>query len=154
MIPRIEWKLATIATAIAMMTTGAIAQTMGPGGESPTLSSEVTLTDAEVQQIKDMNATAALLWHTSSDFVNAVTAGAEDEFNRLGVEVVATTDAGFDSARQMSDIETVLAKNPSAILALPLDPTTSAQAFKAAVDDGVKIVLLSNVPSGYVQGED
>ena len=127
---------------------------MGPGGESPTPSSEVTLTDAEVAQIKEMKATAALLWHTSSDFVNAVTAGANDEFARLGVEVVATTDAGFDSAKQMSDIETVLAKNPSAILALPLDPTTSAQAFKPAVDAGVKIVLLSNVPAGYVQGKD
>ena len=36
-----------------------------------------------------MKATAALLWHTSSDFVNAVTAGAKDEFARLGIEVVA-----------------------------------------------------------------
>ncbi len=152
--PRVGLRLTAIAAAIGLMTTAAIGQTMGPGGESPTPSSEVTLTDAEVAQIKAMKATAALLWHTSSDFVNAVTAGANDEFARLGVEVVATTDAGFDSAKQMSDIETVLAKNPSAILALPLDPTTSAQAFKPAVDAGVKIVLLSNVPAGYVQGKD
>ncbi|MEQ8698499.1 MAG: substrate-binding domain-containing protein [Bauldia litoralis] len=152
--PRVQLKLTAIAAAIAALSTGAIAQTMGPGGESPTLASEVTLTDAEVQQIKGMDATAALLWHTSSDFVNAVTAGAEDEFKRLGIEVVATTDAGFDSAKQMSDIETVMAKSPSIILAVPLDPTTSAQAFKSAVDAGVKIVLLSNVPSGYVQGKD
>ena len=47
-----------------------------------------------------------------------------------------------------------MAKNPSAILALPLDPTTSAQAFRPAVEAGIKIVLLSNVPAGYVQGKD
>ena len=152
--PRVGMKLTAFAVLFGLTTMSALAQTMGPGGESPTLSGEVMLTDAEVQQIKDMNATAALLWHTSSDFVNAVTAGATDEFNRLGVEVVATADAGFDSAKQMSDIETVLAKNPSIILALPLDPTTSAQAFRPAVEAGVKIVLLSNVPSGYVQGTD
>lgn len=152
--PRVGLRLTAIAAAIGWMATAATAETVGPGGESPTLSSEVTLTDAEVAKIKEMKATAALLWHTSSDFVNAVTAGAKDEFARLGIEVVAETDAGFDSAKQMSDIETVLAKKPSIILALPLDPTTSAQAFKPAVESGVKIVLLSNVPAGYVQGKD
>ncbi len=152
--PTVGLRLTTIAAAIGLITTAALAQTVGPGGESPTPSSEVTLSDAEAQQIKDMKATAALLWHTSSDFVNAVTAGATDEFKQLGVEVVATTDAGFDSAKQMNDIETVLAKKPSAILALPLDPTTSAQAFKPAVESGVKLVFLSNVPAGYVQGKD
>jgi ribose transport system substrate-binding protein len=131
-----------------------MAETKGPNGESPTLSSAVTLSDAEVAKVKGLNASAALLWHTSSDFVNAVTAGAKDEFARLGISVVATTDAGFDSAKQMSDIETVLAKKPSAILALPLDPTTSAQAFKPAVESGVKLVFLSNVPAGYTQGKE
>ena len=31
---------------------------------------------------------AALLWHDQADFVNAVTAGATDEFTRLGIAVV------------------------------------------------------------------
>ena len=86
--------------------------------------------------------------------MNAVTAGAKDEFARLGVSVVAQTDAGFDAAKQKSDVETILAKKPSAILALPLDPVTSAEAFKPAVASGVKIVLLSNKPKGFVQGKD
>lgn len=151
--PRVGMGLTALALLMGL-TTATMAQTVGPGGEQPTASKDVTLTDAEVAQIKEKKATAALLWHTSSDFVNAVTAGAKDEFARLGIEVVAETDAGFDSAKQMSDIETVMAKSPSIILALPLDPTTSAQAFKPAVDAGVKIVLLSNVPAGYVQGKD
>ena len=86
--------------------------------------------------------------------MNAVTAGAKDEFNRLGMSVVAQTDAGFDAAKQKSDVETILAKKPSAILALPLDPVTSAEAFKPAVAAGVKIVLLSNKPKDFVQGKD
>lgn len=149
-------RLAAMAAALGLaIVASALAQeTKGPHGESPTLSSKVSLSDAEVAKIKEMKATAALLWHTSSDFVNAVTAGAKDEFARLGIDVVAMTDAGFDSAKQMNDIETVLAKKPSAILALPLDPTTSAQAFRPAVDSGVKLVLLSNVPNGYTQGKD
>ena len=79
---------------------------------------------------------AALLWHDQSDFVNAVTAGASDEFERLGIEVVAVTSAGFDAAKQRSDIETALAKNPDIILSLPLDPVTSAAAFEEAKEAG------------------
>ncbi len=129
-------------------------ETVGPGGEKATPASELKLTDAEVAKLKEGKYTAALLWHTSSDFVNAVTAGAKDEFARLGVDVVAQTDAGFDAAKQKSDVETILAKKPSAILALPLDPVTSAEAFKPAVASGVKIVLLSNKPKDFVQGKD
>jgi ribose transport system substrate-binding protein len=132
----------------------AMAQTIGPNGETATPSSALTLTDAEVAKVKDGRHTAALVWHTSSDFVTAVTAGATDEFKRLGIEVVATTDAGFDSARQLSDVETVMAKSPSAILALPLDPVGSAKAFQAAKDKGVKLVFLSNIPAGYKHGTD
>lgn len=129
-------------------------ETVGPGGEKATPSSEVTLSDAEAAKLKEGKYTAALLWHTSSDFVNAVTSGAKDEFARLGIEVVAQTDAGFDAAKQKSDVETILAKKPNAVLALPLDPVTSAEAFKPAVAAGVKIVLLSNKPKDFVQGKD
>ncbi len=147
--------LAAAATLAGMLWVApGIAQTKGPGGESPTPTSEITLTDEEVAKLKEGKYTAALLWHTSSDFVNAVTAGATDEFNRLGIEVVATTDAGFDAAKQKSDVETVMAKNPSAILVLPLDPTTAAEALRPAVEAGAKVVLLSNVPAGYKHGID
>jgi ribose transport system substrate-binding protein len=129
-------------------------ETVGPGGEKATPASELALTDAEIAKLKDGHYSVALLWHTSSDFVNAVTAGAIDEFAKLGITVVAQTDAGFDAGKQKSDVETILAKKPNAILALPLDPVTSAEAFKPAVANGVKIVLLSNKPKDFVQGND
>lgn len=132
----------------------AAAQTVGPNGEAATPSSALTLTDAEVAKLKEGKYSAALVWHTSSDFISAVTAGAIDEFDRAGIKVVATTDAGFDSARQLSDVETVMAKSPSVILALPLDPIGSAKAFQAAKEKGVQLVFLSNVPAGYKQGVD
>ena len=143
-----------IGAALAMTTLATAGETAGPDGEKATATSALTLTDAEVAKLKDGKFTAALLWHTSSDFVNAVTAGSKDEFARLGVSVVAQTDAGFDAAKQKSDVETILAKKPSAILALPLDPVTSAEAFKPAVASGVKIVLLSNKPKDFTQGKD
>ena len=81
---REDFGIAAAAMALAVAT-NAFAQTQGPNGEPPTPTSEITLTDAEVAKVKEGKHTAALLWHTSSDFVNAVTAGATDEFTRLGI---------------------------------------------------------------------
>ena len=129
-------------------------ETTGPNGEKAVPSSTLTLDPADVEKLKAGKHTAALLWHTSSDFVTAVTAGASDAFASYGIEVVATTDAGFDAARQKSDVETIMAKKPSAILVLPLDPVTAAEALRPAVEAGTKIVLLSNQPKGFVHGKD
>ncbi|WP_037154467.1 substrate-binding domain-containing protein [Rhizobium freirei] len=133
---------------------GAHAQTVGPSGEAATPSATITLSDADLAALKGKNYKAALLWHTSSDFTNAVSAGAKDEFAKAGIQIVVQTDAGFDAAKQRSDIETALAAKPNVILALPLDPTTSAEAFRQAVTDGSKLVFLSNLPTGYKQGTD
>lgn len=143
-----------LAAAMALAAASALAETVGPRGETATPSSSVALADSDLEMIRSGNHTAALLWHDQSDFVNAVTAGATDELARAGIKVVATASAGFDAAKQRSDIETALAKNPSIILSLPLDPVTSAAAFQEAKDNDVKLVFLSNLPSGYAHPTD
>lgn len=150
-----------IATTLALMTglfsTHAFAAegaTTGPHGETPTAASTVTLTAEEEQKIKGGKFTAALVWHEMSEYTNAVNAGAQDEFKRLGIEVVAQTDAGFDGARQKADVETVLAKNPSIIVSLPVDPASAASVYDPARAAGVKLAFVDNSPAGYVHGKD
>ncbi len=147
-------RILAVTILFGLATTAVSAQTIGPGGETATPSSTVVVGDDHVAAVQGANYTAALLWHDQSDFVNAVTNGASDEFARLGIEVVAVTSAGFDAAKQRSDIETALAKEPSIILSLPLDPVTSAAAFEEARDAGVALTFLSNLPSGYSHPED
>ena len=132
----------------------AVGETVGPAGEKATPTDELELTSAEVDEIKGGDHTAALVWHQSSDFVNAVSRGAKDEFAELGIDVVAETQANFDAAKQKSDIETVMAKQPDALLSLPVDPTATASAYRGAVAEGANLVLLSNVPEGFKHGDD
>ena len=66
--------------------------------------------------------------------------------------MVAQTDAGFDAARQKADVETVLAKKPSIILSLPVDPPTAAAVYRPALDAGVKLAFVDNSPAGYRAG--
>ncbi|MCW3007183.1 MAG: LacI family transcriptional regulator [Solirubrobacterales bacterium] len=131
-----------------------VGATVGPNGEKATPISALTLTPAQIDKVKAGNYTSALVWHQSSDFVTAVSNGARDEFAQLGIKVVAETNANFDAGKQKSDIETVLAKKPSVLLSLPVDPTATASAYRDANKAGTKLVLLSNVPTGFVAGKD
>lgn len=128
--------------------------TVGPNGEEPTPVVELILSDSEIEQIAQGSYTAALVWHELYDWSNAVAQGARDEFARLGIEVIAETDAGFDPSRQRSDVETVMARNPSIIVSLPIDPTTAANVYGIARDAGVQLVFIDNGVDGFAHGED
>lgn len=129
-------------------------ETVGPDGEEATASSEIQLTDEELAQIQEGGYTAALLWHTSAAFTEAVSQGARDAFGEMGIEVVAETNAEFDPAQQANDVETALALEPDIIISLAIDPVAAAEAFRPAVEQGVQLVFLSNAPEGYTQGEE
>ena len=144
---------ATGADALAQME-GQVFST-GPNGESPTAASEVMLTDEELSEIQGMGATAAIVMHYSGDDWSAAQiAGLREQFGTMGIEVIAETDADFQPETQVSDIETILARNPSIIVSIPTDPVATASAYRQAADQGVQIVFMDNVPQGFTPGED
>lgn len=127
----------------------------GPRGENPEPASVADLTDEEVEQIREMGATAAIVMHYGgNDWANAQIAGLRARFDELGIEVVATTDANFDPGQQVSDIETVMAMNPDIIVSIPTDPVATSAAYQAAADAGIKLVFMDNVPDGLEAGTD
>ena len=132
---------------------GGITKTSGPNGEAPTALSALKFTPAQIAKLKAGHYTAAQLWHTSSEFVTAVQNGADAEFARFGIQVVAKSNANNDAGTQANQVQTVMAKKPSAIIGLPVDPTSAAAAFQPAVKAGTKLVFLSNVPAGYTYGK-
>lgn len=128
--------------------------TVGPNGEAATPVAELQLSDTEVEQVRAGGYTAAFAWHELYDWSAAVAQGAKDEFARLGIEVVAETTAGFDSARQQSNVETTMALDPSILISLPVDPAAGASTYAAALAGGAKIVFIDNAAAGFVHGED
>lgn len=125
----------------------------GPGGEVPGTLEDLTLTEDEIAQVKAGNFTAAFVWHTSSEFVTAVEKGATAEFEELGIDVVASTQADFDAATQANNLQTVLALDPDIIVTIAVDPTSAAATFQPAVDAGVKLVIMTTPPAGYTAGD-
>ena len=148
-------------SAIAAQVDAALAElsgqvlSLGPNGETPSGFEATELTDDEVAQIQAGNYTAAIVMHYSgNDWSTAQIAGLKAEFARLGVEVVAVTDADFKPEKQVSDIETVMALKPDIIISIPTDPVATSAAFKKAAAAGIKIVFMDNVPADMVGGED
>src|SRR6218665_60696 len=121
----------------------------GPNGEKPGALSELSLTNDELAKVKEGKYTAAFVWHTSSDFVSAVEKGAREEFKKLGIDVVASTQANFNAATQANNVQTVLALHPNIIVTIAVDPTSAAKAFKPAVDAGTKLAIMTTPPPPY-----
>ncbi|MBV9106571.1 MAG: substrate-binding domain-containing protein [Verrucomicrobia bacterium] len=127
----------------------------GPNGEEPSPASSVSLSAEEVERIRGLKAKAAIVMHYSrNDWSEAQVAGLKSQFDKMGIEVIAVTDAGFLAERQVADIEAVLNKHPQIIVSIPTDPIITAPAYKKASQQGVKLVFMDNVPSGFEAGKD
>jgi ribose transport system substrate-binding protein len=161
----IRWRRARLAvilglgvvatTATAALAAGGPVLSRGPHGEKPSPVSSVKLTSGELAKVKSMGATAAIVLHYGgNDWSTAQVSGLKSEFAALGIKVVAVTDANFKPDKQVSDIETVLVKKPSIIVSIPTDPVATAEAYKKAAAQGVKLVFMDNVPNGMTAGKD
>lgn len=127
----------------------------GPSGEAAAPASDITLTEEEKQQIRDGGYKAAISLHYGgNDWATSQLEGLKATFKDLGIEIVATTDANFSAEQQVSDIETIMAKDPDVIISIPTDATATADAFKKAADEGIKLVFMDNVPSEMTAGKD
>jgi ribose transport system substrate-binding protein len=144
----------SIKTIAPIRSSKTLGTTHGPNGEPATPTSALDLTPTEIAKVRAGHYTAAFLWHENAQWTTAVSNGARDVFDDLGVDVIAEASANFDAARQKAELETVEARHPSALLTLPVDPVVTASAYKAAARQGMKIVLLSILPQGMKQGPD
>jgi ribose transport system substrate-binding protein len=128
----------------------------GPSGQKVTWSKDsLVLTRSEVKKIKSGNYKVAVCWHVlTGDYIAAWRQGILDASEYLGLEIVAETDASYDPGKQASDIETVMLLKPDVIISVPIEPVTSAAAFRPAIDAGIKLSFVSNQPDGYVHGRD
>lgn len=125
----------------------------GPNGEDAVPATDVELTDEQYAAAKAMNLKLAMLWAGAGEWYNGLSAGAQSECEKLGIDVVTTADAEFDPAQQATQIETAISMNPDIILTLPVDPASGTAVYQPAVDKGISIVFADNAVNNYVGGD-
>lgn len=126
----------------------------GPNGETAVPASDVTVTEEQYAQLKEKKLKAAMLWAGAGEWYNAMTDGANAEFEKMGIEVVTISDAQFDPSKQATDIETSMAVKPDIILSLPVDPVSGSRAYQPAVDAGARLVFADNGVDNYRAGKE
>lgn len=127
---------------------------VGPNGEKPEGLDALTLSADETEKVKAGQHTAAFVWHTSSEFVSAVEKGATEEFEKLGIDVVSSTQADFDAATQANNVESVMALDPDVVVTIAVDATSAKKAFQPVVDAGKTLVIMTTPPADYEAGKD
>lgn len=130
-------------------------QFKGPAGQIPTWDTELFLTKGEVKKIQEGNHTAALARHGSQgEYTEALYGGCIDYLKYLNFKITADASAEFDDAALKSNIETIMATKPDVIIGFPQNTITAAEIFRPAVDAGIKLVFVSNLPEGFVHNKD
>lgn len=127
----------------------------GPRGEVGVLHTELAITDEQRQQIIDGNFTVAIsMGWLGDDWATQQLIGLKETFESLGIEVVAETNANWDDAKQISDLEAISAINPDLVVSIPLNTATTASTFKALAEQGVEIVFIDQAADGMNAPED
>ncbi|WCK53191.1 substrate-binding domain-containing protein [Aneurinibacillus sp. Ricciae_BoGa-3] len=127
----------------------------GPNGEKAFPADKIKITDQQLAKIKAGHYTAAISLHYSgSDWSQKQIDGLKSEFEKMGISIIAVTDANFKNTQQASDLEAISAKKPNILVSIPVDAKTEASAYKKLSDAGVKIVFMDQPAVGMKAGKD
>jgi ribose transport system substrate-binding protein len=83
----------------------------------------------------------------NNPFFVTLVEGAKSAASKAGVQLVVV-DAGDDSAKQVSDIEDLIAKNISVLIVNPVDSDTVSSVVQDAVNKGVKVISADRAVNG------
>ncbi len=127
----------------------------GQRGETGVLGSSIKITDAQAAKIKAGNFTVgiAMGW-LGDDWASEQLIGLKETFAKYGVKVVAETNANWDDAKQIADLETIAVLKPSLVVSIPLNGKTTASAFKSLKEGGAKVVFIDQAVEGMNPGKD
>ncbi len=127
----------------------------GQRGETGVLGSSIQITDEQAAKIKAGNFTVGLsMGWLGDDWASEQLIGLKETFEKYGVKVVAETNANWDDAKQIADLETIAVLKPNLVVSIPLNGKTTAAAFKAIKDGGAKVVFIDQAVEGMDPGKD
>lgn len=130
-------------------------ETRGPLGEEAVPTDDIQLSDEDISALeKEGSLTGAILWPASFQFYKVASEGIRSELDKVGAEIIAETDSGYDPAQQANDVETVMAENPDMLFTWLVDAVQGAEAFRPAADKGIQLSFMSNLPVGFEHPKD
>ena len=127
----------------------------GERGETGFPAANLALTADQIAKVRAGNFTVAIsMGWMGDDWASQQLIGLKETFESLGVEVVAETNANWDDAKQIADLEAISVLTPDLLVSIPLNGQTTASAYKSIADAGTKVVFIDQAVVGMDAGKD
>lgn len=127
----------------------------GQRGEPGFPAADLKLTDEQIEKVKAGNFTVAIsMGWLGDDWASQQLIGLKETFEKLNIEVVAETNANWDDAKQIADLEAISVLKPDLLVSIPLNGQTTASAYKAISEAGTKVVFIDQAVEGMEPGKD
>ncbi|MEM8589268.1 MAG: sugar ABC transporter substrate-binding protein [Pseudomonadota bacterium] len=105
------------------------------------------LTDEEVAEIRGRGLRLGFnMNHRTDDFINSVVEGGELAASEYDIDLLIS-DANFDAAKQISDIESLLQQQVDGIFMIAVDSDSISSAIRQANRQDVPVVVVGGPPS-------
>lgn len=127
----------------------------GPQGEPPASPEDLALSEEDAAKAREGQFKVGVIVQTMEiDWSHLQVRGITDTLEEYGAEVIGVVDPGFQVAEQIAGIENMIQREPDAIIAIPVDDTATAAAFKKISDAGIELILMDNIPQGLSHPDD
>lgn len=127
----------------------------GQRGEPGFPAADLKLTDEQIEKVKAGNFTVAIsMGWLGDDWASQQLIGLKETFEKLNIKVVAETNANWDDAKQIADLEAISVLKPDLLVSIPLNGQTTASAYKAIQEAGTKVVFIDQAVDGMQPGKD
>lgn len=125
----------------------------GPFGERPVSPEELTLTQDEAQALTIGNYKVGISFHYGGTaWARLYENGIRNILEKYGISIVSITNANFNPALQVTQLEGLSMQKPDAIIAIPVDDELTAKKFQA-ISKETKLIFMSSVPEGMNKDE-
>lgn len=127
----------------------------GQRGEPGFPAADLKLTDEQIAKVREGKFTVAIsMGWLGDDWASQQLIGLKETFEKLGIEVVAETNANWDDAKQIADLEAISVLKPDLLVSIPLNGQTTASAYKKIAEAGSKVVFIDQAVDGMEPGKD
>lgn len=127
----------------------------GQRGEPGFPAADLKLTDEQIAKVKAGNFTVGIsMGWLGDDWASQQLIGLKETFEKLNIKVVAETNANWDDAKQIADLEAISVLKPDLLVSIPLNGQTTASAYKKISEAGTKVVFIDQAVDGMEPGKD
>jgi ribose transport system substrate-binding protein len=123
----------------------------GPFGEIATSPDELLLSDREIEALRAGDYRVGISFHyCGTAWARLHEEGIRETLQKVGVKVVAVTDAHFDPRLQVTQLDGIRMQHPNAVIAIPTDDKATAHKFKDLSKE-TRLIFISHVPEGFAK---